>query len=177
MMLFSRASEYAIRAILYVAVNGRDAQPIRVQVIAQALHIPGPSLAKVVQNLTRLGFLASHKGPRGGVTLAQPAAELTLLDVVEAVEGHDLTERCIIGVPGCSERGTHCPLHEQWQGIRAQMIDLLGAQSVEVVVQAMKDGRFVLGRRFGVRTSTRVGVRKAARRGSGKPTPNPWARG
>lgn len=175
-MLFSRATEYAIRAILYVAGAGPDAQPVRVQAIAEALHVPSSSLAKVVQNLTRRGLLASHKGPRGGVTLAQPATKLTLFDVAEAVEGRDLTQRCVIGVPGCSERGTHCPLHEQWRGIRTHMLDMLSARSVDEVAQLTKDGRFVLGRRPGVRAPARTGARKPARRGSGTPTPNPWAR-
>ncbi len=163
-MLFSRASEYAVRAIIHIASAGRDAQPVRVQEIAEALHVPGPSLAKIVQNLRRMGFLTSHKGPRGGVTLARPATELTLFEVIEAVEGYDLMQRCIIGVPGCSERGKHCPLHEQWRGIRTQMLDMLSAQSIDDVAQLTKGGRSVLGRGPGARDAGRPNVRKPARR-------------
>ena len=170
-MFFSRTSEYAVRAILHVASVGHDAQPVRVQEIAEALDIPGPSLSKIVQQLRRMGFLTSHKGPRGGVTLARPATKLTLFEVIEAVEGSDLTQRCIIGVPGCSERGPHCPLHDRWRRIRTQMLDMLIEQSIDEVAQLTKGGRSVLGRRPAARDAGKPKVRKPARR-----VPKPRAR-
>lgn len=129
-MILSRACEWAIRALLYVAAASADG-PIAVREIAQHLEVPTATLAKVVQSLTRHGLLVSQKGPGGGVLLGRSAESVTLLDVVEVIDGPSLRTECVLGVPGCREATVHCPLHDQWRAVREQILDVLDARSLK----------------------------------------------
>jgi len=71
-------------------------------------------LGKILQKLTQLSILNSYKGPNGGVCLAKPASEITLYDIVEAIDGLDLFEKCVVGLPSCGSETTSV-LHEQWK--------------------------------------------------------------
>lgn len=145
-MIFSRASEYAIRAMLYVAAFSQDG-PVTVRKIAKGINIPSPTLAKVVQSLARKGLLTSYKGPGGGVVLGRPAAEVTLLEVVEVIEGDSINKECVMGVPGCSEQTTHCPLHDRWGAIRGDIVAMLGERSVAEFAAEFKSHDYVLARK------------------------------
>lgn len=172
-MLFSRASEYGIRATLYLATCPEQG-PVLVRTIAEALHIPVASLAKVVQNLTRQRLLVSQKGPGGGVMLARSAEKLTLLQVVEAVEGQNLSRECILGIAGCSEATVHCPLHEQWGAIRERVLKMLGEESVAQFADQLSDRDYVLARNRsedageGKRLSSRLKSKRARSAGEGR---------
>jgi len=128
-MLFSRTCEHAIRAILYVAASADDG-PVPVRSIAHTLDLPFAALAKIIQTLCRRKLLVSHKGPGGGVTLARSAEAVTLQQVVEVIDGSELSKECVMGVPGCSEDKAHCPLHESWGKIRKQILGMLGDRSI-----------------------------------------------
>ena len=143
-MIFSRACEYGIRAVLHLAAQSED-RPILVRDIARALEIPFPFLAKVVQILTKQGLLVSRKGPGGGVVLARPTEELTLLQVVEAIDGLDLTRACVLGIPECSD-DEPCPLHEHWGEIREHIVDMLENQNIFQTMEQLRKRGWVLVR-------------------------------
>lgn len=144
-MLLSNASTYAIRAALYLAQRSGD-EPVPLQRVATDLGIPRPIFAKVVRRLVRGGMLSSRKGPGGGIALGSSAGRMTLLEIVTAVEGHDLSRECIIGVPGCSEEGLHCPLHASWGPVRERVIAMLARRTVAAVAREVAAKKFVLGR-------------------------------
>jgi Rrf2 family transcriptional regulator, iron-sulfur cluster assembly transcription factor len=85
-MRLSRASSYAVRAVDYMAAEGED-RLVASHHIAQARGIPEKYLLKVLRPLVSARVLRSVKGPNGGFRLARPAAKITLLEVVEAVDG------------------------------------------------------------------------------------------
>lgn len=143
-MIFSRASEHGLNAMICVARNNENGQPVRVREIADAMGIPFPTLAKIVQKLTREGILISRKGPGGGIALGRPAGDLTLLEIVEAVEDRHLGSECILGVAGCSERTRHCPLHNQWKGIREALVEMLENQTLDKVAEETPEAGFAL---------------------------------
>ena len=143
-MLFSRACEYGIRAILYIATRP-DKDSILVRDIATDLQIPFPFLAKIVQTLTRGGILNSQKGPGGGVSLARSAEEITLLQVVETIDGLNVTHVCVMGIPECGDDAP-CPLHEHWGDIRNRIVHMLENQSVLQVTDQLKEQGRVLAR-------------------------------
>ena len=87
-MLYSRPCEYALRALTYITIN-IDMELIRAQEIAEAECLPAPFLAKLLQQLARSGVLVSVKGPKGGFGLARPPKEISLMEVVFAVDGED----------------------------------------------------------------------------------------
>lgn len=119
MTLLSNACEYGLRASLYVATRA-DEGYVPIRRIAEALSISGPFLTKVFQQLTQAGLMTSYRGPKGGVALAKPADEITLHDLVVAIDGPDLFTECVLGLPGCGDH-TPCPLHARWTSERLRL--------------------------------------------------------
>ncbi|HZT83439.1 MAG TPA: Rrf2 family transcriptional regulator [Gemmataceae bacterium] len=85
-MKLTRASSYALHAVVYMAAQKND-KPVASHHIAQARGIPERFLLKVLKPLVSASVLRSIKGPNGGYRLARPANEITLLEIVEAVDG------------------------------------------------------------------------------------------
>ncbi|MCS7083008.1 MAG: RrF2 family transcriptional regulator [Bacteroidetes bacterium] len=127
-MVLSRACEYAIQAVLYLAQQDPD-RLVMSKEIAEQLHIPKHFLAKILQDLAKSGLVESFKGPTGGFRLAVSASRLTLLDVVAAVDGLGIFERCGIGLKQCSDDNP-CPIHERWKPARQAIRDVLGQRSI-----------------------------------------------
>ena len=132
-MLLSRSCEYAIQAVLYLAEN-REQRFISIKEIAEKNDISFHFLGKILQSLTKKGLVISSKGPKGGVNLAKDPNKITLLDIVEAIDGLDfLISKCIIGTPGC-DCNNPCKLHDQWGPIRKQIFDMLGSKSIAELI-------------------------------------------
>lgn len=144
LMLFSKACEYGIRAMLYLASQDH-ARPMRVREIAEALQIPVPFLSKIVHSLSRNRLIHSQKGPGGGVTLAQASSEITLLQVVEVIDGLDLFQACVLGIPHCSD-DFPCPLHEKWSGLRSEIYDMLTSCTLDQIIDQLHDRGWILVR-------------------------------
>jgi Rrf2 family protein len=100
-MIYSRPSEYAIRAFVHLARVPEGGYSMVNQIAAQE-HIPSHFLRKILHQLARKGLLRSRKGPGGGFALRVPADQIRLLDIVEALDGVALYKRCASGVGACS---------------------------------------------------------------------------
>ena len=133
-MLLSQASKYGIRAAVFLAGHQGE-EPVLGRDIARALEVPAPFLAKILQDLSRRGLLLSFKGRGGGFLLARPAASILLNEIVEALEGPHFGSGCLLGLPACSEEDP-CPLHDDWSGIRDEILQLLSSRTLE---QALVD--------------------------------------
>ena len=127
-MLLSKSCEYAIRAALYVAMRAPGGYTT-VREVSTALGMPYPFLAKIAQTLTQAGILRTLRGPSGGVTLARPAAEITLKEIVVATDGPAIFRECVLGLPGCGDR-TPCPLHDEWAPARARVERMFGGATL-----------------------------------------------
>ncbi len=108
---------YGIRAALFVAVLQSNRKYVPIHEISERLNISFHFLTKILQELKRHGIMTSYRGPNGGVSLARPASEITLMDMINAIEPDGFFEDCILGLPGCGEE-TPCPLHAFWGGTR-----------------------------------------------------------
>lgn len=106
--MFSQTVEYALRTVLHLAAVGRSCTTGEV---AQATQVPRAYLSKVIQALSHAGIVRSHVGAGGGVSLAGSAAELTILEVVNAVEPVQRIRRCPLNLP--SHGVNLCPLHRR----------------------------------------------------------------
>ncbi len=142
-MLYSKSSEYAIQAMIYLAEHKGD-ELAMVSSIAEAYDIPRQFLAKLVQTLTRNRLVASYRGRKGGIRLARPAEEITLLDIVQAMEGvPPEKEMCVIGLDVCSDE-VACPIHFEWTNIRNLIRDTLEQQTLADLAKGMQDKRLEL---------------------------------
>lgn len=109
MMLISQTAEYALRAILYMAEHSETSHIT--QAIAEATQVPAGYLSKVLQALNRAGLVSSQRGLRGGFSLAKPAAELTIYEIVQAVDPVHRIRSCPLKLPAHSKN--LCPLHRR----------------------------------------------------------------
>jgi Rrf2 family protein len=132
-MLLSRACEYAIRAVLYLAKH-QDVSYVSVKEISEHTDVSFHFLGKILQTLTQKGLLISYKGPKGGIQLAKPPDEITVLQVVEAIDGLNVLKQCVLGLPNCGE-GKPCALHDQWGPIRAEICDMFQGKSIAQLLQ------------------------------------------
>ena len=85
-MRISRTVEYGLTAAVFIAQNCEDGR-VMAKKISEAYDLPTEYLLQVMQQLVRVGILTSKKGPNGGFGLAKPATEITLLEIIEAIEG------------------------------------------------------------------------------------------
>jgi len=111
-MQITRQADYAIRAVLYLARLG-PTQHAATSTVAQEQRIPPSFLAKIISQLSIAGLLHTSRGARGGVTLARDPQEISLLDVVEAIDGPILLNECV-GDTGKCTMDDSCPLHPIW---------------------------------------------------------------
>lgn len=131
-MLLSRACEYGIQAVLYLAKH-HEVPYISIKEIAEKHNISFHFLGKILQRLTQKGLLTSYKGPKGGVSLARSPQEITILQVVEAIDGLEFLQKCIVGMPSCDNRNS-CALHEEWSKIREEICKMLDDKSVAQLI-------------------------------------------
>lgn len=132
--MFSKACTYGIRAVLYLAVHTDADHKLGVKEIAEALNVPKPFLAKILQQLSRHHVVSSSKGTGGGFYLDKEKNDITLRDVVEVIDGSDIFSACILGLPVCSSANP-CPLHHKALVYRQGIVDLINNQSIEDFVK------------------------------------------
>jgi len=127
-MQITRQADYAIRAVLYLAEIGPDEKASTSQIAAEK-DIPLSFLAKIIAQLSVAGLLQTMRGARGGVTLARPAEEINLLEVVEAIDGPILINECVNDSYQCSQHG--CPMRSIWQETQADLVNRLRASTFD----------------------------------------------
>ena len=129
--MISRTAEYALRAVLMLGSNlGR---PQTTQKIAEQTQVPSGYLSKVLQALGRAGLVEAQRGLYGGFVLSRPLDELTILDVINAVDPLKRIERCPLGIATHGNR--LCSLHRRIdQGI-AQIEGIYGATTVAQLLE------------------------------------------
>ena len=122
-MQITRQADYAVRAMVYLAQLGPERRAATNH-IAQEKSIPPSFLAKIVSQLSVAGLLQTSRGARGGVSLAKPADEITLLDVVEAIDGPILLNECV-GDGGSCIYGSDCPMRPVWCDAQQELVERL----------------------------------------------------
>jgi len=115
-IIFSNRCELAIQTMLYLSSEGEE-RLIAVQEIAEKMDIPRQFAAKVMQELVAAKLTISQKGKKGGFSLAKPAGETTIIEIIKAIDGSDIFSKCVLGFHGCS-LNEPCPIHIEWGKIR-----------------------------------------------------------
>ena len=122
-MIITRATEYAIRAILYMSRQPAG-EIIYKKDICKAQEITPAFLTKILQPLIKDGIVGSQRGVGGGFYLAKEPAEITLLDIIKSQEGPVYLNQCLIEKGSC-EREFFCPVHGAWAQIRKEFMATL----------------------------------------------------
>ena len=127
-MRLTRAGEYAIRCVLYLAMH-KDRQIIGRREIAEAMDVPAQFLGKVAQQLARSGIISIRQGSQGGYELAKRPEDITLLAVIEAIDGEIFLNDCMQR-PGSCDRQAICSVHQVWDTARRQLRATLGGTTL-----------------------------------------------
>lgn len=121
----TRAGDYAVRAVLHLATQPEESIIDR-DTVSQAEDIPTSFLSKILQQLSAAGIVRSFKGSSGGFSLARPAAEISFLEVIKAVEGPLALNKCLLGNGACDRTPT-CPVHPIWKEAQDSLESALGS--------------------------------------------------
>lgn len=130
-MIYTKTGEYAIRAILYLARQPKEALVMSSE-IAESEEIPSHYLAKILQRMAKYGYVDSFKGRGGGFKITELAQRSSILEIVERVEGPVINLKCVTGLKECSDENP-CPLHEEWAELRNRIYNLISSKSVQEV--------------------------------------------
>jgi len=122
-MKLTRASDYAIRGVVYMAMQPMGAIVV-IPEVAREMDVPVGFLARIFQSLSRTGIVVSHRGKKGGYSLARKPEEITLCDVIEAVEGDIRINTCLNGYSECN-RMSFCPVRKELAGVQEDLVKSL----------------------------------------------------
>ena len=145
-MIYSRSTEYAIQAMVYLAQKDSP-NPVMVREIADSYQIPQPFLSKIVQILAKRRLVVGARGRTGGIKLNRPATEIYLPEIIQAIEGPAPEQDvCIFGLDLCSDVQP-CPFHDKWLPIKEQIQDMEESENLAQLAkrvakkhEAMKKG-------------------------------------
>ncbi len=138
-MIFGNSTEYAIRGLGELAGRSSGRTVLLDQLVA-GTGLPRDFMAKIFQKLVRAGILRSAKGRGGGFALARPAHEITLMQIIEAIEGPQTFDRCVVGLAACNDQMA-CPQHDLYKPIRQRLRDYLNTTTVADMSASLKAKR------------------------------------
>jgi Rrf2 family protein len=137
-MKISRKSDYALRAVLYIAKQSNDTRS-SINAIAESEKVPRDFLAKILKELTRAEILKSYQGVHGGYQLARPPAQISVLDVIEAMDGPLGVNLCVRGDNGCDcEHRDRCAMYPFWRKRQNQIRSILKNETFAKLKRASK---------------------------------------
>ena len=121
--MLSKTCEYALRAMIYIAQQSKDDNMINIKLIAENINSPQLFVAKILQNLSKRGFLQSSKGRYGGFYISDKEAEHSLADIVMEIDGDKMFNGCGLGLASCSEQNP-CPIHNEYKIAREKFYQI-----------------------------------------------------
>lgn len=142
-MEITRETDYAVRCMLFLSMAPGEA--FMVGEIAERQCIPKSFLAKILQKLVKMKTVRSTRGIKGGFQLAKSPKNISLLEVIEAVQGPILLNTCVIGQKSC-KRSKYCSVHPVWVDIRKGLRRKLDA--INFGILARKEKAFIEGEQF-----------------------------
>lgn len=137
-MRFQITTDYAIRIILFMAGQGNRILPAKET--AKELGLTYAYFNKVATKIRMAGFIESIQGKRGGYRLAKDAADITIYDIVETMEGHISINRCMEEDEYCSRGATQtCAMHKMFALLQSQIIDTLKSIKICDLISEVDD--------------------------------------
>ena len=138
--MLSNSCRYGIRAMVYLASQPLSGGKTGIKKISSDLGLPTPFLAKILQQLAKQKILSSSKGPHGGFSLLKDPRKIALIDIVNSIDGRDVFTNCVMhngSCEGVEKDKKHCPLHEDYEKTRTELIKLFSVKTIhDLVVRA-----------------------------------------
>ena len=142
-MMFSTKAEYGVRVMAHLAGRSESDGPVSLHAIAEAEGLPQAYLEHLAARLRKAELVQSHRGARGGYTLARDAEEISMAEVVRALEGEIAPIECISadadGVLVCSREHTEpCPTKFLWTRVQGSIVRTLNEMTLDDLVQPLR---------------------------------------
>lgn len=142
--MFSKATEYALRAVIFIAQKSSEQQKLGLAEIADGIQSPQFFTAKILQKLTLNNqVISSVRGPNGGFFITESAKQKSVKSIVEVMGEGELFDKCVLGLNRCSEKNP-CPMHDQYKPIRENFMYLFDHQTIEEMAHEMNSGSFFI---------------------------------
>lgn len=138
--MLSNTSKYAIRAVIYLALYSSTQKKAGIKEISSKLDIPKPFLGKILQMLAKHNILSSTKGPHGGFSLNKPAMDISIMDIIEIIDGSDSFDTCVIRTSRCSH-DEPCSLHDKVSPLRSEMKSVYMTETVDDLASEFRQGK------------------------------------
>lgn len=138
--MFSKATEYALRATIFIAQKGTKDNKIGIGEISKAIDSPQAFTAKILQALRKDNkIICSVTGPNGGFYMTEKAKRQSIRSVLRAMEEDPVLDKCVLGLDRCSETKP-CPMHSQYKTIKAQLIKLFETKTIQSLADDINNG-------------------------------------
>ena len=138
--MFSKATEYALRAVIYIAQKSTPEKKLGLAEIAKSIDSPPSFTAKILQLLTAdNSVISSTRGPNGGFYITEKAKKLPVRSVLKVMQEEKVLTKCVIGLKQCSEIKP-CPMHSQYKAIKEQLIKLFEEKTIGDLAKEMGEG-------------------------------------
>jgi Rrf2 family protein len=137
--MWSKTTEYAIRALVQVAVSNSEGRRPGFREIAESIDAPVQFTAKILQSLSKASLLKSVRGRGGGFFFDSTEPELTLSEVIRTLEGEKYFNGCVIGLLSC-DKDHPCPLHNEFARIRTDLVALARQETIQGLARKIVEG-------------------------------------
>jgi len=127
--MFSKATEYGIKATMYIAYKTNGGERVGVKEIAANIDAPVHFTAKILQELVRKNIVHSIKGPNGGFYLERGDLKTPIGKIVKTLDGDKFYNTCVLGLRACSQKNP-CPVHNEFKVIKEKIIDMLEKNTI-----------------------------------------------
>ena len=141
--MISNKCKYALRAILFLAVESNETKKIRISELAEELKMPTPYLGKILQELVPKSIISSIKGPRGGFYLTEKNQQAPLIKIIEAIDGLAYFEKCGLGLEDCSDSHP-CPIHEDFKKSRDHLKTVFTNKTIRELASEITANELIL---------------------------------
>lgn len=144
--MLSNSCRYGIRAVIYLASQPLTGGKTGIRKISSDLKLPTPFLAKILQQLAKQKILSSSKGPHGGFSILKDPRKISLLDIVNTIDGNDVFTNCVMHNGSCEsveKDKKKCPLHEDYEKTRTELIKLFSSRTIYDLVKMADRKEFI----------------------------------
>jgi len=138
--MFSNQSKYAIRGVIYLAINSSKDSKLGSKQVGEKINVPIPFLAKIFQHLSKEKLISSTKGPKGGFFLSEKQLKGNLLSIVSCLDGEENFNSCYMGLSKCSDSNP-CAIHHLASPFNNQVKDELKKRSISDFALDAKKGK------------------------------------
>ena len=141
--MLSNSSKYAIKAVLFLALNASKTNKVMVKNIAKPINVPQAYIAKLLQDLAKAQIISSERGPKGGFYLDEINLTHSLMSIVNVIDGEEKLSSCILSLKHCNEEKP-CPLHDILSPSRNGILNSLRTKTIKDIAMEVKSGNAFL---------------------------------